>query len=699
MKPISNSRGPAWVLLSLFASLVFVSFAVIACSQPLRADLYRLVSTTPVFSVQSMVFASPNNSPPSLSFQAGVVVAQTVAVSFTPANATNKAVTWSSANGKVTITPTGPSTATVTPITGTGAPIAGDTDTITATPVDGGSALQKTCTVVFTGPSSTPVTSISLDHSSLSIVAGATAILKATTSPPGATDSTVTWTSDDAGAALVSGSHTGDVSQVTVDVKSLPPGTVFHVKAASNEDPLQSAVCTVTVTAPVTSLTLNSGAQMLLTAENFPLVASVSPPGSVVTWSVSPAAPGVATVDQSGVVTAVGPGSATVVASAGNFTASCLVTVGGWQAPLGGGTIPSVSASGVKMAIDSTGKPYVAYVDGGGAGQLLVFDGSSWVPPGGGSTFSTSVVTPNTSLSPYPTFGVQGSNIAMAIDSGNNVYVAFPEIVGGVTQLTIRKNDGTAWSTVGDPRVEAFSNKATGEPRYLSMAASGTNLFLAFADGGAGIGGAAGNTFGATILNWNGTAWSIVGFRGGTNSPELYLSLAINPSGQSILAAVNNGSFEAYQGNSVIGFGYPHSPTATQPSFLSLAIDSHSNYYVGYQSLQNSGQATVILSTPTTPQWSYFTSAIGTGAVSSGQASYVTMAIGGGDTPFVGFQDAANGNTATVLKFNGTAWVSMGTNLSPGAVTDLTIAADPNGPGLFLADVDGTGAVSVRRLQ
>jgi uncharacterized protein YjdB len=773
--------------------LGFTAVLLTTCSFPLSVPERESVYQRPV--IQSLKFSSPNNTPPTLTFQEGSTVAQTVAVGFMPADFPDKTLVWTSLNKKVIITSTGPNTAQVLPATGTQAPIAGDKDTIVAVPVGGG-AVKTTCAVEFTGASAVPAQSISLDQTSLSlpnldttaltvtivpntasvktvnwlitttgagtatfssggtsattngdgssvnivggtpgtgvvvkatltdgsktftatcdvtvtdtritqvnldhptlhIIAGGTAVLQATTLPAGATDSTVAWSRSNTGASLTALTHSGDTSTATINVGSLTAGTSFTVTATSDEDSTKSAQCTVTVDPVATALTLTPSSQLMMPGETFQIGAVAVPVNAAVTWTSS--AGGVAIVDQTGFVTAVSAGSATITATSGSLTRTCNVTVGGWQAPLGGGAVPSVVGNGVKMAVDSTGKPYLAYVDPTGAGQLLVFSGGNWVTPTGGGTFSTSVVTPNSAVSPYPSLGSAGSNIAMAIDSNNNVYVAYPEIVASVKQLTISKYDGTGWSVVGNPSTDALSSKPTGEPRFLSMAADGTTLFLAFADGGAGVGGASGNNFGATILTWNGTAWALVGTRGGTNAPELYLSLAVNPVNHaSILAAVNNGSFEAYQGNSVIGFSTP-SPVPTQPRFLSLAIDTAGTMYVGLQRAENGGAATVIKSTGA--NWSFFTSALGTGAVSTGTANDVTMAIGNGTTPYIAYQDVGAGNIATVMKFNGTSWVSMTAGLNSGPISDVAIVADPTGPGLFVAYVDSSGSITVKRLQ
>ena len=79
---------------------------------------------------------------------------------------------------------------------------------------------------------------------------------------------------------------------------------------------------------PVTGLTLSQGNAILESGARLKLTATVQPSNAddqTVSWSSSNSA--VLTVDQSGNVLAVGPGTATVTASCGGYTASCVISV------------------------------------------------------------------------------------------------------------------------------------------------------------------------------------------------------------------------------------------------------------------------------------------------------------------------------------------------------------------------------------
>ncbi len=163
-----------------------------------------------------------------------------------------------------------------------------------------------------------PVTDITLSQSTMTLTEGESATLNATVSPDNATDKTVTWSSS-------------NTNIVTVDaegkVNAITPGNAV-ITATSGD---VSATCNVTVEkayVPVTGISLNITNITLKIGENANLRATVSPADATepaVTWSSDNA--GVATVNESGYVTAVGEGIASIMAQAGDYSTSCTVTV------------------------------------------------------------------------------------------------------------------------------------------------------------------------------------------------------------------------------------------------------------------------------------------------------------------------------------------------------------------------------------
>lgn len=186
--------------------------------------------------------------------------------------------------------------------------------TITAT-VDGVSATTDTITVT------TPVvrvSSVSLSASNLKLaVGGEPSTLTATVEPNNATNKNVSWSSSDP------------------EVVTVADGVVAPVKAGAatitvtTEDGEYSATCKVTVIQPATGITLDKQKVALAGAATEQLKAAVVPAeaNQTVVWKSSNES--VATVDQTGKVTAVSKGAATITVSTedGVYSQDCAVTV------------------------------------------------------------------------------------------------------------------------------------------------------------------------------------------------------------------------------------------------------------------------------------------------------------------------------------------------------------------------------------
>ena len=217
-----------------------------------------------------------------------------------PDNATNKTVTWSSNNTSIaTVDQNGKITA-----------MGGGTATITAKAGDKSATCAVTVTEGFV-----PVESVTLDKTSLKLAVGEDATLVATVLPANATNKTVYWSSDNTWIASVDQN-----GKVTANWQ----GTATITAYAGDK----TATCTLTVTVPVESVTLNKTSMELYEGETATLHATVSPwnaTDQTVTWTSSN--PSVASVDQNGKVTALHEGTAAITAKAGDYTATCTITV------------------------------------------------------------------------------------------------------------------------------------------------------------------------------------------------------------------------------------------------------------------------------------------------------------------------------------------------------------------------------------
>jgi hypothetical protein len=89
-------------------------------------------------------------------------------------------------------------------------------------------------------------------------------------------------------------------------------------------------------------------------------------------------------------------------------------------------------------------------------------------------------------------------------------------------------------------------------------------------------------------------------------------------------------------------------------SFTSLAIDPAGTPYLAYEDHANGRKASVMKFTG--GAWVN----VGVAGFSPGVAEYTSLAIDISGTPYVAFVDSANGAKVTVMKYDGTAWVTVG---------------------------------------
>ena len=232
-----------------------------------------------------------------------------ITATVTPTNADNREVTWSS------------SAPTVASVDQSGNIIAKSVGnaTITVTAKDG-SGVTATCWVNVTD---IKVTGITLNKTTLNIKTGATEQLTAKVQPTDATNSKVTWSSNEPAVA--------EVDQTGMITAKKEGSAVITVTAQDGSG--KTATCQVNVTdIKVSGITLSASTLAMQTEDVKQLsVTNITPANatnkalkweSKNTW--------VATVDESGNVTAKNPGEATITVTAadnGGAQATCKVTV------------------------------------------------------------------------------------------------------------------------------------------------------------------------------------------------------------------------------------------------------------------------------------------------------------------------------------------------------------------------------------
>jgi uncharacterized protein YjdB len=160
-----------------------------------------------------------------------------------------------------------------------------------------------------------PVTGVKLNKTSTTIGRGETEQLTATVEPDG-TGSTVEWRSSDSSVATVD--QSGKVTAVSAGNAT--------ITATAGE---MSASCQVTVDVPLKNITITGNQTSIKKGTTTQLKVSFDPEDTtdskVVVWSSDDSE--IATVDQTGIVTAIADGTTTIRAKAGNIEGTYSITV------------------------------------------------------------------------------------------------------------------------------------------------------------------------------------------------------------------------------------------------------------------------------------------------------------------------------------------------------------------------------------
>ena len=251
---------------------------------------------------------------------------------------------------------------------------------------------------------------------------------------------------------------------------------------------------------------------------------------------------------------------------------------------------------------------------------------------------------------------------SIAIDSSNTPYVVY-EDASNSSKATVMKYNGSSWVTVGSA---GFSAGLVG---YTTIAIdrSGTP-YIAFMDGAFGP---------ATVMKYNGSSWVSLGNVGASTGWVNYTSIAIDRSGipyvvyeDGTTSSPGQATSMKYNGSSWVTVGNPEfSEGPYQVMYTSIVIDSSGTPYVVYEDASNNQGATVMKYNGSS--WVN----VGSPGFSAGRVEYTSIAIGNNGMPYVAYIDWANSNKATVMEYNGSNWVTVGSaGFSTGQMQYTSIA-------------------------
>jgi uncharacterized protein YjdB len=499
-----------------------------------------------------------------------------LSVSVIPANATNKTVTWSITNG------TGQAT-----ISTTGLVTAVDNGTVTArATANDGSGVSGTLIITNTNQI-VPVTGITV-----SAAGGASTInsdngtlqLSTTVLPSNATDKSVTWSvTNGTGRALISA--TGlvtavDNGTVTARATANDGSGIFGTFVITNSNQLVP-VLTITVTGAggSTSITTDNGT-LQLTA----LVLPVNAADKAVIWSVTNGS-GQATINSTGLVTAVDNGTVTAIATAhdgSGVVGTLTITNSNQIVPVTGITVTgaggaanissdngTLQLSALVLPVNASDKT-VTWSIANGTGQATISPTGLVTAVDNGTVTAratandgsfvsgTLIITISSQIVPVSgiTVTAAGGVTSITIDNGTlqlsatvlpssatNKTVTW-SIINGTGQATI--NSSGLVTAVDNGTVTAIATANDGSGVYGSMIITNSNQFVPVT--GIVVTGAAGET---TIASVNGTL-QLSAIALPTNATNKTVSWSvINGTGEAtinstgLLTAVSNGTVTA----------------------------------------------------------------------------------------------------------------------------------------------------------
>lgn len=306
------------------------------------------------------------------------------------------------------------------------------------------------------------------------------------------------------------------------------------------------------------------------------------------------------------------------------------------------------------FAFNSNDEAYIAFKDGANNSKATVmkFDGSNWNIVGNAG-FSS---------------GFAGWT-SLALNNNDEPFVAFKD-GSNSEKVTVMKFDGTAWVTIG---TAGFSGPAQQE--NISIVFNSNNEpYIAFTEHNP-----ANNIINkATVMKFDGINWVTVGTAGITFARNI--SLAFNSSDEPYIAFrdgdnANKASVMKFNGTNWVDVGISGFSSAGS-EYTSLAFNSNNEPYVAYRDAGNSDKVSVMKFDGT--NWV----TVGTAGFSAGIASHTSLSFNSNNEPYVAFREFVSGsiqNEATVMKFDGTNWITVGSpGFSAGYADQTSLAINSN---------------------
>ncbi len=314
---------------------------------------------------------------------------------------------------------------------------------------------------------------------------------------------------------------------------------------------------------------------------------------------------------------------------------------------VGNAKISAGVAHGISLYVYN-GTPYISYTDfaNGGKCTVMMYNGTAWNPVG------------NPGFSPY------------SITDATSLYIynGIPYVAYADEGLTVKVYNGTNWVTVGNERFTGFGAD------YPSLYVYNGTPYVAFRDLSV--------DYKCTVMKFNGTNWIILGNSG----------ISPDDCGTPSLHGYNETPYVAFNWNDVPpmkfnGTNWANVGTEKFNMWTSSLYVYSGTPYVAFGDSTNGDKARVIKYNGT----SWVT--VGNAGFSEGEALIYPrgLYIDNDETPYLAYCDETCGGKATVKKFDGTNWVTVGTaGFSPAFAEWLSLSVSDGIPYVGYIDwVDG----------
>ncbi len=343
--------------------------------------------------------------------------------------------------------------------------------------------------------------------------------------------------------------------------------------------------------------------------------------------------------------------------------------------PLGAPDFSPGKASFINLKISKADTLFIAYVDNSDTNRITVmkFNGTNWIPVG-----KVDFSAKNTTYS-----------LSLALDSAGIPYVAYDD-GGRSNKLTVMKFNGAVWDSIGNRGMTASYYYV--QASSLTIDKTGKPLIAySLYDG---------YTSGYPVVSrYSGTSWvslttnDISNSGWGEMSLGNYPNIAVDDSSSAIYWS----NADRRNCNAVFMYNSLYWVNITVPSISpsyvqhnQLSINSKGVLYVSYLDGADSDKLTV--RTFNGSNWVN----LGNQGFSKGAVGGNCVAFGANDTVYIAYVDVAYSNKITVQKFNGVSWQVVGTpGFTTGPIYNLVLSQDEPQQGLVSMIIDKSGAPCV----